>query len=147
MWTIAGRPWQKEASEEYQAMHPEVVVNIEEVPYGDMAKKQLTQLATGTMQDLTYTGVKWYAYAAYKGAFLALNDLIDKTAFDMEDFTEYTKKGIEQDSKYFGLPFEMNLATPSPSTITRTSWRKRACLSRRRTMSGAGPNTSSAPSL
>ena len=58
-----------------QKPHPEVDLKIDEMLYADMDKKQLVLLATGTMQDIVFSGIKWFPYSVFKGAFLPLDDL------------------------------------------------------------------------
>src|SRR5579884_3391698 len=68
--------WQADAARQFGQEHPNVALSITSVAYNDMAKKQLAMLATGTMPDVVFSGAKWFSYSAFKGAFLAIDDLI-----------------------------------------------------------------------
>lgn len=108
VWTDAVRTWQNDSAEEYAKAHPEVVLKIEQVPYDEMAKKQLAGVATGTLQDLVFSGVKWFAYSAYKGAFKALDDYVKTNDPGMDDFFEGAISNSKLDGKLYSLPFEVN---------------------------------------
>jgi multiple sugar transport system substrate-binding protein len=109
VWTIVGRPWQEERATKYkQDNAAKVDLTIEQVNYDDMAKKQLAMLATNTVPDVLYSGVKWYHYSAFKGVFYALDDLIKADDPGMNDFFKAAITGVTRDGKIYGLPFEVN---------------------------------------
>src|SRR5919197_1241089 len=62
--TYAGHigDWERYFTTAWQKKHPEVDLTVDVIPYGDMAKKQLLQIAAGNMEDVTFSGIKWYPY-------------------------------------------------------------------------------------
>ena len=78
VWISADRPWPTEKSKEWNDLHPEVNLKLNSVEYADSQKHQLTGHATGTLEDVVFGGVKFNAYAAYKGVFLDLGPLVEK---------------------------------------------------------------------
>src|SRR5690606_29556375 len=87
-YAIVFHEWQRHFSREWAAEHPDVELDIQEIVYADMPKLQLTMLATDTLWDVCFSGVKWYPYSALSGAFLALDDYIASTDYNIEDFFE-----------------------------------------------------------
>ena len=67
--------WQRYWAKQWADAHPNVDLKVEDVVYGEMAKKQLAMVATGTLWDATYSGIKFFPYSVAKGCFMALNDL------------------------------------------------------------------------
>jgi multiple sugar transport system substrate-binding protein len=106
--TEAVRTWQEDTAKKYAQEHPELDVQIVQVPYADMEKKVLTFLATNTMPDVIYSGGKWFSYAAYKGAFYALDDLVKTDDPGMDDFFKDSVEGSSVDGKLYALPHEIN---------------------------------------
>lgn len=100
--------WQRDAYQQYAKANPNVKISEVAVPYNDMAKKQLTFLATKTMPDVLYSGIKWFDYSAYKGAFLALDEHIRSSDPGTDDFFKATIQGCMLEGKTFALPIELN---------------------------------------
>ena len=44
--------------------NPNVDLKMDEVLYSEMGKKQLAMLASGTMNDVVFSGIKWFPYSA-----------------------------------------------------------------------------------
>ena len=108
VWTDAIRTWQDVAAKQFAQNNPDVDLKIEQVPYAEMDKKQLAWLATNTMPDLVFSGVKWFAYSAYKGAFLALDDLVNSNNYDLNDYFKGAIQNSTFEGKLYALPFEVN---------------------------------------
>ena len=108
VWTIAGRSWQQIYAQKYAQQHPEIDLRIDTVVYADMSQKQLTEGASGTLQDLVYSGIKWFPFSAYKGLFRSLDDLVAQKDPGMSDFFSDAVKGATFQGKLYGLPFEVN---------------------------------------
>lgn len=108
VWTIAGRSWQEIYAKKYQQAHPEIALTIDTIVYNDMSQKQLTEAASGTLQDLVYSGIKWFPFSAYKGAFRPLDDLVAQKDPGKSDFYADAVSGATFEGKLYGLPFEVN---------------------------------------
>jgi multiple sugar transport system substrate-binding protein len=98
--------WQKHFAKQWEAKHPNVDLKLVQIPYGNMAQKQLTELATGTLQDVVYSGVKWFPYSTVKGCFLELDDLTESTDIGLSDFFPAALDGCKLNGKLYGLPQE-----------------------------------------
>lgn len=100
--------WQKDAAKAYAKANPKLQVQIIEVVYTAMAKKQLAMLATNSLPDVVYSGLSWFDYSAYKGAFKALDDYVKADATDMGDFFSGAVDGCKLDGKLYALPYTIN---------------------------------------
>lgn len=106
--TEPNNEWIKHWAQVWQQRHPEVALTIVDIPYGDMAKKQLAELATDTMQDVVYSGIKWFNYSAIKGAFRPIDDYVKTMDPGMDDFLADAIAGCTIDGKLYALPSEVN---------------------------------------
>ena len=97
--------WQRVTARKWQEQHPEVDLTIDEVPYGEMNKKQLVMLATGNLWDVSFSGIKWYPFSVIKGCFLPLDDLIAAKDPGMDDFLPTAISACSWDAKLYGLPY------------------------------------------
>jgi len=102
------RPWMKKWAQTWQKKNSNVTLKIDDIAYGDMNTKQLTQLAAGTMEDVTFSGNKWLSYSAYKGAFMAMDDFAKAKPYEKADFIPSALDGGAFEGKQYGLPFEWN---------------------------------------
>ena len=97
--------WQRVMAKQWQEQHPEVELTVDEVPYGEMNKKQLALLATGNLWDVSFSGIKWYPFSIVKGCFLPLDDLVAARDPGMDDFLPTAIMASSWDSKLYGLPY------------------------------------------
>jgi len=98
--------WQKHFSSQWAQQHPNVNLEVVQIPYANMAQKQLTELATGTLQDSFYSGIKWFPYSAAKGVYRSLDDLTKTTDIGLNDFFPAALDGCKFNGKLYGLPQE-----------------------------------------
>ena len=113
--TYAGpnNDWQRHFAQQWADANANVELQIDEAIYGEMAKKQLTLLATGTLWDVSFSGIKWFPFSAAKGAFLALDDFISANDPGMDDFFDAARIGGELDGKNYGLPYLLHPGNPA----------------------------------
>ncbi|MGH2460865.1 MAG: ABC transporter substrate-binding protein, partial [Chloroflexota bacterium] len=105
--TEPNNEWQTHWAKDWASKHPNVSLGIEQINYADMAKKQLAELATGTMQDVVYSGIKWFPYSAAKGVFMPLDDLAKSNDPGMSDFIDAAIQGCKFEGKLYALPSEL----------------------------------------
>ena len=107
--------WQREFAKRWGEEHADQVdLQIEEVVYNEMAKLQLARSASGTLWDLTFSGIKWFPYSASKGMFLQLDDfLANRDDANLDDFFETALAGGYLDGNLFGLPYEIHPGNPA----------------------------------
>jgi ABC-type glycerol-3-phosphate transport system substrate-binding protein len=108
VWEFPDRPWQNTAAQDWQKQHPEVDLKIDKMVYGEYDKKQLALLATGSLQDVFFSGVKWFPATVSKGGMLALDDMIKSKDPGSDDFVPASFGGCKFEGKTYALPFEAN---------------------------------------
>ncbi|MCB0121629.1 MAG: extracellular solute-binding protein, partial [Caldilineaceae bacterium] len=96
--------WQRTVAKAWAEEHPDVSLNIDEVIYGEMNKKQQAAMATNTLWDVSFSGVKWFPFLVARGAFVALEDLIAQNDPGMDDFFSAGLAGSSFEGKLYGLP-------------------------------------------
>ena len=110
VWTAPsnGRTWQKLFAQQWAKEHPNVDLHISQVPYGDMAKKQLVLLAAHQLWDVSFSGVKWMYEPIVKGAFRPLDAFVARKDPGMKDFFPATIEDCKYNGKLYAIPFETN---------------------------------------
>ncbi len=120
-YAITFHEWQRKFSHEWADQHPDVDLEVLEIIYDEMPKLQLTMLATGTLWDVLYSGIKWYPYSAVSGAFLAIDDYIATSEdLNIDDFFPAAVEGTKVDGKTYGLPYEMHPGNPALVAYNKT---------------------------
>lgn len=102
------RPWMTRWATTWQKNNTDVALTIDNIAYADMNTKQLTELASGTMQDVVFSGNKWLRYTAYKNGFRPIDDYTKTKPYDKEDMIPSAIVGGTFEGKLYGLPSEWN---------------------------------------
>jgi len=97
--------WERVYGKKWAEQNPNVDLVIDEVLYAEMPTKQMAMLATNTLWDVSYSGVKWIRYPIYKGAFMPIDDLVSKNNYDLSDFLQVTITNSSFEGKLYGLPY------------------------------------------
>ncbi len=105
--------WQRVAAKDWAKAHPDVDLKIDEVVYSEMNKKQLAALATDTLWDVSFNGIKWFPYIVSKNAFTALDDFVAANNPGMDDFFSAAIAGSSFEGKLYGLPYLMHPGNPA----------------------------------
>lgn len=107
--------WQREFAKRWAEENADSVdLQIEEVVYNEMSKLQLARSASGTLWDLTFSGIKWFPFSASKGMFLGLNDFMEnRPDAALDDFVPTAILGGYLDGQLYGLPYEIHPGNPA----------------------------------
>ncbi|MEZ4619781.1 MAG: extracellular solute-binding protein [Caldilineaceae bacterium] len=105
--------WQRTVAKAWAAENPDVNLNIDEVIYGEMNKKQQAAMATDTLWDVSFSGVKWFPFLVARGAFAPLEDLIAQNDPGIDDFFSAGLAGSSFEGKLYGLPYLMHPGNPA----------------------------------
>lgn len=105
--------WQRDWAKTWAGKNPDVNLTIAEVNYNSMAQKQIAELATGTMQDVVFSGIKWFPFSAAKGAFLQIDDYVKTHDPGLSDFFSAALSGASFDGKLLGLPYLLHPGNPA----------------------------------
>lgn len=105
--------WMRYWGEKWASEHPNIDLKIEDVIYGETQKKGLAMLATGTLWDASYTGIRYFSYLAAKGAYLPLEELVQTVDPDMDDLLPAALEDCSFDGKLYALPFMYHPGNPA----------------------------------
>lgn len=112
-WEFADRPWMRDAPVEYAQQNENVDVEVEIIVYAEAFTKCLTGAATGTLPDVFFVPIRWGPYAAYKGAFLYLDDYVETKDPGMDDWFDMVIGGAKFEDKMYALPHELHPGRPT----------------------------------
>jgi len=105
--------WQRSVSRAWAEANPDVSLNIDEIIYGEMNKKQQTAMATNTLWDVSFSGIKWYPFLVAQGAFAPLDDLAAANDPGLDDFFSAGIAGSSFEGQLYGLPYLMHPGNPA----------------------------------
>jgi ABC-type glycerol-3-phosphate transport system substrate-binding protein len=100
--------WMRLFAKNWANQHPEVALTMDDVPYQDMANKQLLQIAAGNMEDVSFSGVKWFPYTVFKGGFRAIDDYIKSNDPGVADFIPSCLDQCTFEGKLYGFPYHID---------------------------------------
>ena len=118
VWYVIGKPQTdgelvEEEVNKYIKDKINATVDIKHIDFGDYSQKMNVIANSGEEYDLAFT-CSWafpYLENARKGAFLELNDLLDKEGADLKGvIDERLWKGAEVDGKIYGVPNQKEIA-------------------------------------
>ena len=90
----------------YDDEHPEIKVESEDVPYGEMGAKAALQLAAGTLQDILYAHNRWHKLGCASGWYVPIDDLLESVPDAIPDYDDFYAIGVEHakfEGKTYGI--------------------------------------------
>ncbi|HEX5414189.1 MAG TPA: extracellular solute-binding protein [Chloroflexota bacterium] len=104
----SGSNWESDAVKAFGKAHPNYQVEIQQIPNDQNAKKLLALLATKTLPDVAWVGVKYFGYTASKGAFLAMDPYVKQKDPGLDDYFPASIDGCKFEGKLMAMPVEIN---------------------------------------
>jgi multiple sugar transport system substrate-binding protein len=92
----------------YNTEHPEVLVQNVYIGWGELLPKLQIAVAGGDAPDLAAADMVWMPYLANSGALAPLNDYIEASGIDFDDFYPALTDVNYYNEQYFGLPVSTN---------------------------------------
>ncbi|WP_332696000.1 ABC transporter substrate-binding protein [Halalkalibacter lacteus] len=113
-WRNYGNPTENKAYEElvsdFEAAHPNIVINMKSIQYDDYEVRLRTELAAGTPPDIMSIDSPNAAIYANTGALLSLDQYMKKEG-NIDDFPDATLKGLSfQGEIFLALVVESSIA-------------------------------------
>ncbi len=109
-----------ELLERWNEANPSVQAVLEETIYGEIAMKTELGVAVGDVPDSLFAFTRWHWLGAYKGWYLALDDLIDAgVVTDFDDFYEIGVENQKFEGKIYGLIDSVHVGPASTITWNR----------------------------
>ncbi|MCR4408644.1 MAG: ABC transporter substrate-binding protein, partial [Anaerolineae bacterium] len=98
----------QELVDQYNAEHPNITVKNVYIGWGELLPKLQTAAAGGEMPDIAAGDMVWMPKLAETGALRPLNDFIDQSGVDLNDFYPELLKIDRYDDTYYALPVSTN---------------------------------------
>ena len=105
--------WQRDTAAAWAEANPDVDLTIDAIVYGEMNKKQQAAMATNTLWDVSFSGVKWFPFLVNAGAFISLDDWVAQEDPGMDDFFPAALSGSSFEGQLYGLPYLMHPGNPA----------------------------------
>ncbi len=91
---------------EFEALNPDIKVELQAIPWGSAHEKLLVSVAGGIPPDICQLGTTWMAEFAFMGALHPLDDLVAKSAqINKENYFEGSWKTAEIEGHIYGIPW------------------------------------------
>lgn len=91
--------------EKFNAVYPNIKVNVEFFPSDGMSDKYLTALTSGSGPDLLSINNEWVSTYATAGGLVNLDDYIAANKYDMTDFYDGALTGVTFRGSVYALPY------------------------------------------
>jgi multiple sugar transport system substrate-binding protein len=105
-WVGGGEAWQNLAAE-FHALHPNITIEFQDVPFEEMHDKLLTQVAANNPPDSAYVDGGIVSEFATRNALVNLDDFVSKsTAIDREDYVPAFIQAATVEESLYGLPID-----------------------------------------
>ena len=110
-----------DACEQFSKDHPNIQTKVEDVPYGEMSQKTEMGYATGNLQDTLHAFTRWYRFGAFKGWYLALDELLETTDA-VPDYGDFYPVSVENE-KFEGKTFCL-IESPCSAPNSTLEWNR-----------------------
>jgi ABC-type glycerol-3-phosphate transport system substrate-binding protein len=105
-WGDPETPYWQTVVEEFQAVHPNITIELQVVPSEEMFDKLLTQIAAGNPPDSAYVSDWMTGALAQNDGLVSLEDYISKsTVIEIDDYVPAFLQPARVDEVQYGLPF------------------------------------------
>lgn len=94
----------KKMIEEYNKVNPNVTVELQTIGYNDYFNQLMAKVAGGTAPDVYELNYENFVSYAKKGVLLPLDDIINKTGFDVSKYNSMALNAFKVDNTQYGLP-------------------------------------------
>lgn len=91
---------------EFQKQHPNITVKFTEIPPEEASRKLTTQIAGGNPPDAAYIDAGTTADFASRGALVNLDNYIERSEFDQDEYVEAFEASTVVDGSRYALPFD-----------------------------------------
>lgn len=103
---VSDSPLTKQLKKEFEKLHPNITVELQQVPSGQAREKYLTQIAGATTPDVGFMDASWVEEFASRGALLNLDAYIAGSEdIKPDDYVGGFKTSVLIENSMFGLPY------------------------------------------
>jgi multiple sugar transport system substrate-binding protein len=106
-WVTATSDLMAAFREEFQALHPTITVDFEDIPAEEMSNQLTTRIAAGNPPDVAFVDASAVVDFASRNALVDLDPYIAQSAaIDVEDYVDAFLASALWEGKVYGLPFD-----------------------------------------
>ncbi len=103
-WDAAQRPGVEAQIAAFTALHPNITIEPQIVPWNDYWTKLQTGVAGGSTYDVFWINANNLPVYASQGALVPIQDLVDDGSIDAESYPESLRSIYTHDGQAFGIP-------------------------------------------
>jgi multiple sugar transport system substrate-binding protein len=104
LWDPHEQVGYQQSIDEFEKLHPDIKVNIENIPYGSYEQKIIAEFITGGAPDLFWVNTPWLATFIKDGILTNLAPLIKSSHIDMSQYYPQLVALHSNGSAIYGLP-------------------------------------------
>jgi multiple sugar transport system substrate-binding protein len=104
LWDPHEQVGYQQSINEFEKLHPNIHVTIENIPYGNYEQKMIAEFITGGAPDLFWVNTPWLATFIKDGMLTNLTPLIQRDHVDMAQYYPQLVALHSVGSKVYGLP-------------------------------------------
>lgn len=104
LWDPHEQVGYQQSINEFEKLHPDIKVDIENIPYGNYEQKMIAEFITGGAPDLFWVNTPWLATFIKDGMLTNLTPLIKASDVDMSQYYPQLVALHSVGSKIYGLP-------------------------------------------
>jgi multiple sugar transport system substrate-binding protein len=94
-------------ADEFHKLHPNITIDLQDIPQDEFTDKLLTQVAGGTAPDAAFMDMGAVGDFASRSALVNLEDYIAKSkAVKKDDYVDAWREGSTYQGNMYGLPFD-----------------------------------------
>jgi len=94
----------KQMIEEYNKLHPNVTIELQTIGFGGYFNQLMAKVAGGQAPDVFELNYENFVSYAKKGVLLPLDDLIQKSGYDISKYNPMALNAFKTDGIQYGLP-------------------------------------------
>jgi ABC-type glycerol-3-phosphate transport system substrate-binding protein len=104
---VGGGEWWQNLAEQFHAIHPNITIEFQDVPFEEIRTKLLTQVAANNPPDVAYVDASTTGEFASRNALVAMDDFIAMSkAVNLDDYVEAFMLSASYEGKVYGLPID-----------------------------------------
>jgi len=104
LWDPHEQVGYQQSINEFEKLHPDIKVDIENIPYGNYEQKMIAEFITGGAPDLFWVNTPWLATFIKDGMLTNLTPLIKANHVDMSRYYPQLVGLHSKNGKIYGLP-------------------------------------------
>jgi len=104
LWDPHEQVGYQQSINEFEKLHPDIKVDIENIPYGNYEQKMIAEFITGGAPDLFWVNTPWLATFIKDGMLTNLSPLIKANHVDMSQYYPQLVALHSANGKIYGLP-------------------------------------------